>query len=121
MSQEISYDEKSGVYKIHVNGLISAEDILDSIDQLKRRGVAGSLVYILIDTMRETSDLSILDVDKVLEALPGKKRFRSAILTSDNHINLPEQKLLEKTAAVQGKAIRVFTDREEALQWLLNP
>lgn len=120
MPNEIVFNEESGIYRVRSSGLITIEEILESIEELNKKGVADTLIYVLIDTLRQTSELSILDVEKVLKAMPGRKRFRSAILTSSDHINISEQQLLSKTAGCQGKAIRLFTDKEEALEWLLQ-
>lgn len=120
MPNKITYDARSGLYKVHVDGMITTDDIIETIRDLESHGVAGSLIHILIDTLRETSEMNIYDVDTIADALPGKKRFRSAILSSSGHININEHYLLEKAAAKKGKTIRVFTDRDKAINWLFS-
>lgn len=119
MPNTITYDESSGIYKVYASDIVSIDDILESIEELKKKGIADTLIYVLIDTLRQTSELSILDVETVARVMPGRKHVRSAILTNHSHINIHEQQLLEETASKQGKAIRIFTDKDKALQWLM--
>ena len=120
MPNSISYDKSSGIYKVQASGIITIDDILESIADLEKLGVTNKLIYVLIDTLRQTSELSILDVEKVANAMPDKNRIKSAILTTSSHINFSEQTVLEKTANDMNKAIQVFTDRDDAINWLLG-
>lgn len=120
MPNKIIYDNTTGIHKVRVSGIITIDDILETISELKRQGIADTLIYVLVDTLRETSELSILDVETLASAHPGRNRIKSAILTSSDHINLSGHELLEKKAAEKGKSIRIFTNKELALEWLLG-
>lgn len=120
MPNTIKYDKSSGIYRIQASGIITLDDILESISELEKMGVAHKLIYVLVDTLRQTSALSILDVKEVARAMPGKNRIKSAILTTKHHINYNEHEILEKSAASSHKAIRIFTDRDQAINWLLD-
>ena len=120
MPNKITYDKSSGIYKVRVKGIITIDDILETISDLKKKGIADTLIYVLVDTLSQTSELSILDMETLASHHPGRNRIKSAILSSSDHLNFAEHKLLQEKAAERGKSIRVFTDKEKALEWLLG-
>lgn len=105
---------------MEASGIITLDDILETIYELEKVSSSDKLIYVLIDTLRQTSKLSILDADRVASALSGKNRVRYAILSTDNHLSLNEQEIIEKLASHRGKSIRVFTDRDVAVNWLIS-
>lgn len=120
MPNKLIFDKRSGLYKVEASGIITLDDILETIYELEKVSSSDKLIYVLIDTLRQTSKLSILDADRVASALSGKNRVRYAILSTDNHLSLNEQEIIEKLASHRGKSIRVFTDRDVAVNWLIS-
>ena len=120
MPNKLIYDESTGIHKVRASGIITVDDIRETIEQLEQRSQSDKLINVLVDTLCQTSVLSVHDVNKVAKALSGKNKARYAILSSPNHINLIEQEAMEKVGTQIGKSIRVFTDREKAVAWLLD-
>jgi len=116
MSEEVDFDDKSGLIRIRVWGDDPIENWIASRNEVIRLHEAHDACRLLVDVREQESTPTILDIFEFGESWPSA--IRAAILmganTSDDVV------FLETVAVNRAKQIRVFYDEEDALRWLWN-
>jgi hypothetical protein len=99
-----------------LNFEISKQALLDIASQIEQPGE----YEILLDTREAETALSVVDIFQLGEALAvhsSIRRSKIAFLTSIR--DTKEAEFLETTTANRGLRVRMFTDFEEAITWLV--
>jgi hypothetical protein len=95
---------------------VSKQALLDIASEIEQPGE----YEILVDTRNAEVVLSLVDIFELGEALaahPSLRRSKIACLTSIR--DMKEAEFLETTTANRGLRVRMFTDFEEAITWLV--
>jgi hypothetical protein len=95
---------------------VSKQALLDIASQVEQPGK----YEILLDTREAESVLSVVDIFELGQALADHRSLRLskiALLTSMN--DAKQAGFLEIVSANQGVRVRVFTDFEQAITWLV--
>jgi hypothetical protein len=99
-----------------LNFAVSQQALLDIAAEIKQPGE----YEILLDIREAQTVLSVVDIYELGEALaahPSLRRSKIALLTSMS--DTTQAAFLETVTANQGVRVRVFTDFEEAISWLV--
>jgi hypothetical protein len=95
---------------------VSKQALLDIASEIEQPGE----YEILVDTRNAEAVLSLVDIFELGKALathPSLRRSKIACLTTMK--DMKEAEFLETTTANRGLRVRMFTDFEEAITWLL--
>ena len=99
-----------------LNFAVSKQALLDIAFQIEQPGK----YEILLNTREAETGLSVVDIFELGQALadhPSLRRSKIALLTSMN--DAEQAGFLETVAANQGVRVRVYTDFEQAITWLV--
>jgi hypothetical protein len=95
---------------------VSRQTLLDIASEIEQPGE----YEILVDTRNAEAVLSLVDIFELGQALaahPSLRRSKIACLTSLR--DMKEAEFIETTTANRGLRVRMFTDFEEAITWLV--
>lgn len=101
---------------VEVTGEYSLFGFKELVKRLRVEADEQQLVHLLIDLTKVEGDVEDWEGEHLGEyvALSSKKKLRSAIVVENTEVACR----FEKVVTSKGTDIRVFTDRDKALQWL---
>ncbi len=125
MEVELEYLEEYGIIKTIIRGDIHEKDMLEARAQV-REFVANRKAHLFLDDLREAKFLS--SVIEIYD-MPKKAEMGNRLMEGDGYLIkgalLVKQiddayKFLDNVFNNRGLKLRIFTDLENAIKWLLE-
>lgn len=116
----VYYDEKNNCMITSFQGELNTEIAKESSKELAREATKHKCTHVLNDLRKANSALSTVNIVCLPEALGKKgidKFWKRAIVVSEDH-NKGDCRLFETAAFNRGYTAKVFTDIDEAMNWL---
>jgi len=119
MGYELSYDAEKKIIRGRVLGELNpslVKNMAVDLEKLGRKHKCPRLLNDLREAVISKSLLDIYSMPRVVEQAGMQKSFRRAIV-----VNPPvnDYRFLETVSVNEGQEVRVFSDPEEALRWLV--
>ncbi len=119
MGYELSYDAEKKIIRGRVLGELNPSLVKNMAVDLEKLGRKHKCPRLLSDLREAVISKSLLDIysmPRVVEQAGMQKSFRRAIV-----VNPPvnDYRFLEIVSVNEGQEVRVFSDPEEALRWLV--
>lgn len=101
-----------------------AQDVIDQLEALIRLSREKSIYDVLVDDTRMVMKLSASDIQqlpKLYRVLGVPKQGRVALVFSKSTHRADDFQFYEKVALGAGYKMKLFSDRDAALDWLKTP
>lgn len=119
MGYELSYDAEKKIIRGRVLGELNpslVKNMAVDLEKLGRKHKCPRLLNDLREAVISKSLLDIYSMPRVVEEAGMQKSFRRAI---DVNPPVNDYRFLEIVSVNEGQEVRVFSDPEEALRWLV--
>jgi hypothetical protein len=119
MGYELSYDAEKKIIRGRVLGELNpslVKNMAVDLEKLGRKHKCPRLLNDLREAVISKSLLDIYSMPRVVEEAGMQKSFRRAI---DVNPPVNDYRFLETVSVNEGQEVRVFSDPEEALRWLV--
>ena len=118
---KVEVDPKSGVILTVYVGTITKQDALDSAQEALRRATGRGPHLFLTDVLDADSELTVFDIFDVpshWEAIGSNRRSKLALLVPARGPMWEDSRFYETVCREEGWNVKVFSDKEEAIDWL---
>jgi len=119
MPNDISVDAILGFIEVRSYGDLSKEDVLDTIARVAQTSAQSGIDKILEDTSGLMNAPGFVDLFDISANFPRK--YKHALLMRRTQPTAERVAFFETVGRNRGHRVRLFTDREAALQWLQDP
>jgi hypothetical protein len=122
MCLQIDYTETEAYLEVSLQGMLTDENNQRAVREIIDRFCCSSHHRLLVDEYGLQSHLSFLsnyEAGKLAAGMLRNKRHRVAIVSRDDLVE--NDRFFETVAVNHGSNIRVFIEKSDALQWLINP
>ena len=116
MHDGIKVYEDRGIIEIYSYAKSSKEDIAKAISEAQQIFADRGFNKILTDTSKQDAMPSTIDIFDLFSNFP--REFRTAMVLDKNQKTEKDLSFAETVAVNRGIQIKIFFDRELALQWL---
>ncbi len=124
MSNIISYIEEINTIVITYSGQAPPAEVQEAIRMAYQMAVEHHSKRFLVDCSKmESGGGSVLDIYELagmFEQFPDIRKYRDAILLPQGEAGADDLRFFETTARNRGFNVCVFTDRQAALDWLME-
>lgn len=123
MPYQIRYVEKYDLVETLYMGSMSIDEVQTAAMDTLRTAQAHQTLRLLGDCLQLEGGASLFDIYELaslFEAVPQARFFKEAIILPTLPKPLEEMQFYETTTRNRGFNVRVFTDRDEAIAWLLE-
>ena len=122
MSKEIAYSDEIDAVVITYSGHAPAAMVQSAIQAAYQLAVEKGSKRFLVDCSKMEpgggSILDIYDLARMFEQFPEIRKYKDAIILPPIPEGAEDLKFFETTARNRGFNVRVFTERQAALDWL---
>lgn len=118
MPDKIRLNEDRGIIEIESYSVITKVDIAESISKVQQILNDKGINKILVDTTKQDTMPSTLAIFDLYSTFP--QEFRIAILIQKSQVTAEDISSAETVAVNRGVLMKVFCEKEPALQWLDN-
>ena len=116
MPDEINVKKDLGIIVIRSFGLVTRDDIDSSVKDIQKIFEETGINKILVDATQQKKMPSIIEIVQLFSEL--SRDLRLALLANLLRATSNELELVRNVAISHGVSVRLFDDRDEALQWL---
>jgi len=116
MPDKINVNEELGIIEVESFGLVTKDDISESINAARELHDSKDVVKILVDATKQNKMPGTVDIYNLFANLPLK--FKIAILARESGANFNDLKFGVTVAKNRGTLIKLYTEKQEALDWL---
>ncbi len=118
MHDGIKVDEDRGIMQVDSYGTSSKQDIADSISEIKQVYADRGFHKVLVDTTRQEAMPGIVDIFEVFSTFP--RELKLALLLKRKQRTEEDLYFGEDVGVNRGVLMKIFYDREQAIEWLDN-
>ena len=119
MPDEVRYNQELKIIEVESYGDVTRDDILGSIEKIKRIQTDTGVDKLLVDTTRQEKLPDSVDIFEIFSAYP--RTIKTALLLNPTQATAEDVEFVETVALNRGKKMKALDDRERALQWLAAP
>ena len=116
MPDAIRVNEDRGVIEVQSYGMVSEEDIAGSITQVRHLFHSKGMSKILVDTTQQKTMPSTIGIYELFSTFPPELRL--ALLTQKSQATAEDLLFAETVGMNRGVRVKIFHEKEAALQWL---
>ena len=117
MPDEIRIDEDQRIAYVRSYGDVTRADIDSSIAVILEAFTAGGVDKVLVDVTGQTSLPGSFNLYEIFSHFP--REIRAALISSEQPTS-KDIRFIETVASNRALTFQVFSDRENALSWLLQ-
>ncbi|MBD3179167.1 MAG: hypothetical protein GF417_05960 [Candidatus Latescibacteria bacterium] len=121
MPWKVERNSELGAIELRFTGRINRVEIWDSTAEALSIASGPGRHLFLSDFSDATLELSALDIYNIpdqWEAAGAERKNRVAVVTPQDSVNFEDSKFYENVTTNRGWNVRVFEDRESAIEWL---
>lgn len=116
MPDKFEINEKLGLMEIYSYGIVTAEDIDQSIEKAQNALKKYGLNKLLVDSRKQEKMPGAVSIFRIFSNFP--RHISLAILAEKKQVTVNDIIFGENVAVNRGIRMRVFYDREAAVEWL---
>ena len=116
MPDEINVDEQSGIIHVRSYGILTKNDVLDSIRQMSQINTEMNINKVFIDTREQEKLLNVLDIYEIFTKFP--KHIFVALLAEEDQKTFPNVSFTETFCQNRGLKVKMFFSKDAAMEWL---
>ncbi len=116
MPDRIQVDEDRGIIEVESYGVVSKEDIAESITKVRQLLNEKGINRILVDTTGQETMPDTIGIFDLFSTFP--REFRLALLVQKSQATAEDIRFLETVGVNRGILVQIFHEGEKALQWL---
>ena len=116
MPDNIRVNEERGIIEVQSYGIVSKEDIVDSMIQARRIFDTKGFNRILVDTTKQEKMPTITDIFDLFSTFP--REFRLAMLIQESQVTAEDISFTETVGVNRGVRVKIFHEKEQAMHWL---
>lgn len=124
MAKTITYSEKIDAVLVTYSGRVALEEIQETIRAALAMAVERRCRRFLVDAVDLQSSGGTLtdtyELPKVFEHFADIRTYKDAIILPRRKPEAQDIKFFETTARNRGYNVRVFSDRQTAIDWLME-
>ena len=118
MPDKIRVNEDRGIIEVQSYGVVTKEDIAESINKIQQIGKTKGIKKILVDTTKQETMPSTVDVFEIFSNFP--RGFRLATLIQRSQATAEVLRFVETVGVNRAFPVKIFYEKDQALQWLDN-
>ena len=118
MPDEIRVDEDRIIIDVHSYGMVSKEDIAESIAKIRQIIDETRINKILVDTTKQEAMPCTIDIFELFSTLP--REFKVALLVEQTQATARDIRFVETVCINRNTLTKIFQEEEQAVQWLNN-
>ena len=118
MPDKIRVNEELGIIEVQSYGMVSKEDIAESITQVRHIFDTKGLNKVLVDTTRQETMPSTVGIYDLFSTFPRK--FKLAMLIEESQATKKDISFAETVGSNRAVQVKIFHEKEQALHWLDN-
>jgi hypothetical protein len=116
MPDEIRVNEDRGIIEVHSYGMVSKEDIAESITKVRQILNVKQISKILVDTTKQETMPSTIDTFELFSTF--SLEFKLALLIEQSQMTAEDITFAETVGVNRGVRVKIFHEKKQALQWL---
>lgn len=116
MPDEFKVNKKLGIIEIRSYGVETEEDIAGSVTSALEVYEKTGINKVIIDATQIKEVPGIIDTFKLFSSMP--RQIVQAIVATKDQVNENELIFAETVAVNRGIGLKIFYDRQDALNWL---
>lgn len=116
MPDIVRVNEDLGIVEIESHGVVSKDDIAASFEALKQILAERKIDKLLVDTTKQETMPTTGEIYELFTAFPPE--LKMALLIDTSQATADDISLVETVTVNRAIAARIFTDRDDAIQWL---
>lgn len=121
MAWKIVHHEKLGIIETIIEGRLSKEDMVEAAKATINEGIKQNVSSFLsnVSNLHESGNLlDLYEVVKLYKTLGVQPNWRKAVLIPNKSQIVEKMKFYESVSQTRGFKIKVFSDYNEATDWL---
>ncbi len=118
MPDKIRVLEDRGIIQVQSYGVVTKEDIAESITKVRQILDTEGISKILVDTTRQETMPSTIGIFELFSTFP--REFMLALLIQPSQATAEDISFAETVGLNRGIQVKVFYEQGHALQWLDN-
>ena len=118
MPDKVVYNRELGVIEVDSYGVVTRDDISGSIEKIQQIQREQGVNRLLVDTTRQDQIPNSIDILEIFSNYPDD--IQTVLLVEGEQATEEDVYLVETVAVNRGKNIKIYRDREKALEWLLS-
>lgn len=116
MPDEFKINESLGIIEIRSSGIVSKEDIFNSIQKSRQAYAEIGISKIFVDTTKQEKMPGTVDLFNLFANFP--REFALALLATKNQVTVEDILFAENVAVNRGVQMKIFYDSDKAVEWL---
>ena len=122
MPETVTFDQDEGFILVESTGVVSYEELQDSLQQILDIKLNHGLSKVLIDTLKQKNAPSLDQIMDFSEDLPSDMCFAILVddLSRETKASEIKQKFIESVGGTVGKTVHTFVDKKHAVNWLIQ-
>lgn len=116
MPDKFQINEKLGLLEITSTGIVTADDIDDSIEKSKAAFEKLGINKLIVDTTKQEKMPGTVSIHRIFSNFP--RNISLALVAERNQLTENDIIFGENVAVNRGVRMRIFYNREEAIKWL---
>ena len=116
MPDKVELNKDLGIIEITSFGIVSSGDIMDSINKIMKIFKETGVHKVLVDTTTQEKMPGTVGIFKLFSSMP--KEVVYVLLVKEHQLTEEDLIFAETVAVNRGVQIKIFYDREKAIDWL---
>ena len=116
MPDKVEVNEEKRIIEITSFGVVTSWDIADSVNKISEIYNKTGIHKVLVDTTNQEKMPGTVGIFKLFSTLP--KEVSYVLLVKENQLTERDLVFAETVSVNRGIMVKVFYDRELALEWL---
>jgi len=116
MPDEFTINEDLDLMEIYSHGIVSAEDIENSINKAKKVLLESGINKLIVDTTTQEKMPGTVSIFTIFSTFP--REISLAIIAVPDQLTVEDIQFAENVAVNRGIRMKVFSKRKKALKWL---
>lgn len=117
MPDIVTINEELSLIEVKSFGIVSADDIYDSLKKAKSAMLETGISKLLVDTTEQKQMPGTVNIFQIFSTIP-KEIEKAAIIIKEDQSTADDLKFAENVAVNRGTVLKLFKSRDEALEWL---
>ena len=116
MPDKVFFNEDIGVIEVESYGVVTKNDIQESIRTILQIAQDKGINWLLVDTTRQETMPSTTGIYDIFSTFP--RSLKLALLVQPSQTTAEDIRFVETVGVNRGFSMQIFHSREEALKWL---
>lgn len=118
MPEKIRVDEDRGIIHVLSYGLVTKEEITESVTKINQIFDKEMINKILVDTTRQETMPSTIGIFDIFSTF--SQEYKLAMLIRESQATAADISFVETVVLNRGVQVKIFYEKKQALQWLDN-